>query len=113
MVQEETNCNSNYKPSKWYNKYIFPLIPIIRITKAGVHNTSGFSFKWLIFTIWTLDHPGFEFTVVVDTHWGFGFIGLFPYIRWAITIPCPMWLDRWISKHLNRDRNLNYLTNNY
>ena len=33
---------------------------------------------------------------------GFGFIGLFPYFRWVLAIPCPINLGMWMQKHLWR-----------
>ena len=91
-----------YRKEKWYNKNIFPLIPVIQIKKADQHNTSSFSFRWLFFTIWTLDSFQFEFTIVANTHWGVGVIGLLPYLRWVITIPCPEKLGIWIDRKLSR-----------
>lgn len=98
MVKE----NVNYKPRKWYNKYLFPLIPTLEIRKADKNNTWNFTFKWLIFTIWTIDSPSFELSVVADTHWGIGIVGLLPFFRWIIAIPCPEKLGMWINKHFSR-----------
>ena len=94
--------SGTYRKEKWYNKNVFPLIPVINIKKASKHNTSGFNFKWLIFTFWSLDSFAFEFAIVADTHWGIGFIGILPYLRWTITIPCPTRLGIWIDRKLNR-----------
>lgn len=91
-----------YRKEKWYNKNIFPLIPVITIKKSNEHNTSSFTFRWLFFTIWTLDSFHFEISLVADTHWGIGIIGILPYLRWAVTIPCPEKLGMWFSKNLNR-----------
>ena len=95
---------SNYKPRKWYNKHIFPLIPTMEVEKANDHNTSRFTFKWLIFTIWTIDSPSFELAIVADTHWGVGIIGLLPFFRWVIAIPCPEKVGMWIDRHFSRAR---------
>lgn len=91
-----------YRKEKWYNKNIFPLIPVITIKKADEHNTSGFNFRWLFFTFWSLDSFAFEMTIVIDNHWGIGIIGILPYLRWVIAIPCPEKLAIFISKHLHR-----------
>jgi len=96
---------SYFKPRKWYNKHIFPLIPTLEFKKANVYNTSGFTFKWLIFTIWTIDSPSFELTIVANTHWGIGIIGLLPFFRWVIAIPCPEKLGMWIDRNFSRSRN--------
>jgi len=77
---EQTVSGYNRK-QKWYNNYTFPLIPFLQIKKGDEHNTKGFTFRWLMFTIWTIDSFCFEFAFTADTHWGIGFKGLFPYIR--------------------------------
>jgi len=92
------------RKQKWYNMNIFSLVPILEIKKADQHNTSGFTFRWLFFTVWTLDSPSFEFAIVADTHWGIGFIGLLPYLRWIATIPCPEKLGIWIHRKFSRAR---------
>ena len=90
------------RKQKWYNKNIFPLVPILEIKKADQNNTGSFNFRWLFFTAWTLDSPSFEFAIVADTHWGIGFIGLLPYLRWVVTIPCPEKLGIWIDRKFSR-----------
>jgi hypothetical protein len=101
-MKEQANQSEHYKPRKWYNSHIFPLIPTLRITKKTEHNTSGFTFKWLFITLWTLDSFEFEFAIVATTHWGIGFVGILPRLRWVLSIPCPQSLDRWIYRNLNR-----------
>lgn len=91
-----------YRIEKWYNRNIFPLVPVITIKKADEHNTSGFTFRWLFFTFWSLDSFQFELSLVADTHWGIGLIGIFPYIRWVIAIPCPKKLGILIDRNLGR-----------
>ena len=91
-----------YRKQKWYNRNVFPLVPIITVKKADEHNTSEFTFRWLVFTIWTLDSFGFEFSLVATTHWGIGFIGILPYLRWVVAIPCPERLSILIYRKLNR-----------
>ena len=95
-------ASGRYRKEKWYNKNVFPLIPVIDLKKRNEHNTSGFTFRWLIFTFWTLDSFQFELAIVADTHWGLGFIGILPYLRWVIAIPCPEKLGMKISNLLNR-----------
>ena len=98
------------RKEKWYNKNVFPLVPVITIRKANEHNTSSFTFRWLFFTIWTLDSFSFELSVVATTHWGIGFIGILPYIRWVVAIPCPERLGILIDRKLGRRcRSLNGL----
>ena len=99
-----------YRKEKWYNKNVFPLVPVVTVRKANEHNTSGFTFRWLFFTIWTLNSFEFELAFVVTTHWGIGFIGILPYIRWVVAIPCPERLSILIDRKLNRrPRSLNGL----
>jgi hypothetical protein len=90
------------KTEKWYNRNIFPLLPVIERRKSNEHNTSSFSFRWLIFTFWTLDHFSFELSIVATEHWGVGVIGILPYLRWVIAIPCPESLGIKISNLLGR-----------
>lgn len=92
----------SYQKEKWFKKDIFPLVPIIRIRKSNGHIINNFTFKWLFFTIWTLDSFGFELSMVATTHWGIGFIGILPYLRWVITIPCPEKLGNLINRKLSR-----------
>ena len=94
----------NYRKEKWYNRYIFPLVPVLQIKKSDEYNTSGFSFRWLVFTFWSLDHFSFELSFNIDTHWGIGFSGIIPYLRWVIAIPCPEKVRIWIYKKLTRGR---------
>jgi len=93
---------SYYRKEKWYNKNIFPLIPVITIKKADQYNTRGFTFRWLVFTFWSLDAFQFELSFNIDTHWGIGVTFLLPYLRGVIAIPCPMRLAIFISKKLDR-----------
>lgn len=99
MAQYE--CGLNHS-KKWYKKQIFPLVPIIETRESDEHNTYHFSFRWLFITIWTLDSFEFEFSVVIDNHWGIGFVGILPYLRWVIAIPCPTELGMWMHKKLWR-----------
>ena len=92
-----------YRQEKWYNKNIFPLVPVLQITKADEHNTANFSLRWLFFTFWSLDNVQFELTLIADTHWGIGFVGLLPYLRWVITIPCPEKLGIWFDRNTSRN----------
>lgn len=91
---------------KWYSRNIFPLIPILEVKKSDEYNTSGFTFRWLFITLWSLDNIDFEISFVITSHWGIGFIGILPYLRWVLAIPCPEKLGIWIDKKFNRGRNL-------
>lgn len=91
-----------HRKEKWYNRNIFPLIPVVAFRKAGDHNTSNFTFRWLFFTFWSLDAFQFELSFNISTHWGIGFTFLLPYLRGVIAIPCPERLGYWIDRNLNR-----------
>lgn len=95
-------ASGEYRKQKWYNRNVFPLIPIVSIRKADQHNTSGFTFRWLFFTAWTLDAVEFEIAVTIDSHWGIGLKGILPYLRWCISIPCPEKIAIWIQRNLWR-----------
>ncbi len=86
------------KKQTWYNSYEFPFVPELIVKKANEHNSWGFQFNWLFLKIWTLDSFNFEFTIVASAHWGIGFIGIFPYLRWALCVPIPRPIERWFSK---------------
>ena len=90
------------RKEKWYNRTIFPLIPVVDFRKADQHNTTSLSFRWLVLTFWTLDGFEFEISLVANTHWGIGVIGILPYLRWRLTIPCPAGLGMWIDTKLTR-----------
>ena len=74
---------------KWYNKNIFPLVPILEIKKRDKFNTSGFTFRWLFITICSLDSLEFEFSITADANWGLGFTAIFFYMKWDVAMPCP------------------------
>lgn len=94
-----------YRVQRWYNLETFPLIPVITYKKSNRHNTSNFSFRWLVFTFWSLDSFQFELSFNMDTHWGIGVTFLIPYLRGVIAIPCPYKVGHFIDKHLSRKPN--------
>ncbi len=104
MMVEHCDNTVKYtrRKKRWYSSDIFPLVPVITTRRANEHNTSSFSFKWLFFTVWSLDAFEFEVTVVCDAHWGIGVVGVFPYIRWVVCIPCPYRLQYWVQRNLWR-----------
>lgn len=87
---------------KWYNHPKFPLIPQFQYKKGSEYSTSSFSFNWLFFTVWSLDSPAFELSIVCDGHWGIGIIGILPYLRWTATIPTSYRIDMWMHDNLTR-----------
>jgi hypothetical protein len=93
-----------FRNEKWYNKNIFPLVPVITIKKGDEQNTFSFTFRWLFFTLWTLDSFEFEIAITISTHWGIGLIGILPYLRWVVAIPCPMKLGMWWDKRFGRGK---------
>jgi hypothetical protein len=87
---------------KWYKHPKFSLLPVLTIKQANEHNTRGFQFDWLFVRLWSLDAFNFEFTIVADTHWGLGFVGILPYLRWTCCIPCPERVSMWAQRNLWR-----------
>ncbi len=96
-------ASGEYRKEKWYNRNIFPLVPVVNIRKEDKYNTSGFTFRWLIFTFWSLDQFTFEVSFNISTHWGIGVSGILPYLRWVIAIPCPERFGIWIDRKLSRN----------
>lgn len=92
------------RKEKWYNKNIFPLVPVLEIKSRDGEQKKGFVFRWMFLTVWDLDFPSFEVSVVADTHWGLGIIGILPYLRWVFTIPCPEKVSTWVYRNLNRNK---------
>ena len=80
----------------------FPLLPYLRIKQANYYETKSFCFKWLFFKIWTLDNFQFELSIVFDYHWGIGFAGILPYLRWVVAIPIPIKLKERFDKFTAR-----------
>lgn len=99
---EVATYSTTNKRETWYNIYKFPLIPQLDIKKANEHNSAGFTFRWLFFTIWTLDSFQFELTLVCSSHWGLCVIGLLPYLRWCVCLPIPESVSMWVSKYTYR-----------
>ena len=91
-----------YRKESWYNRNIFPLVPVIIIKKEDNPNTWGFTFRWLIFTFWTLDSFRLEISACIDTYWGLGVMFSLPYFRGVIAIPCPTELGRRLDRKLRR-----------
>lgn len=98
----QTACGVPSAPKKWYNSYIFPLVPQLEVREGDDYNTKKFTFRWLFFTFWSLDSFQFEISVVADTHWGLGFVGILPYLRWVVAIPCPVRIGMWVTRNLAR-----------
>jgi hypothetical protein len=98
----ETVCqNGTTRNYKWYQHWRFALIPLITKREGDECNTKSFTFRWLFLTFWTLDIPSLAIEFVCCSHWGLGFIGLLPYIRWSLTIPLPRKFQN-IEKVLHR-----------
>ena len=101
---EETPCvSSDYSlKRKWYNHHFFSLTPQLEIRKENKYNTSGFTFRWLMLTIWAMDAPGCEAAIVCDTHWGIGVTFSIFYLRIIFCIPCPDYIGVWSQRNLWR-----------
>lgn len=94
--------SETYKPRKWYTNDKFPLVPVLTIRQANEHNTKSFSLGWLFFRVWTLDSFSFEVAFVISEHWGIGFNGILPYLRWVVAIPLPFNFGMWVQRNLWR-----------
>lgn len=108
VVCEEKSKSPFQEKKRWYKYPEFPLVPLLIMRPKDEHNTGGFTFTWIFFKFWTLDAANFEVSVVADTHWGIGVIGILPYLRWVIAIPCPykvglIW-DKWTRRKTEYDR---------
>lgn len=101
MTEEKGLLNSE----PWYKKASFPLLPILKIKEGNEYNTPGFTFTWMGLQLWSLDSVEFELSIVISEHWGAGFVGILPYLRWALTIPMPNKISRWVRAHLYRKIN--------
>lgn len=75
---------------------------ILSTTSGNKYNPSSFSLNLGILKIWSLSHCSFEMGVVCDTHWGIGAIGIFPYLRWVLAIPCPEKFSMWFGDKTKR-----------
>lgn len=62
---------------------------ILRVRHGDKHNTTNFTFDIGIVKVWSMDSFQFEITAVANTHWGIGFVGLLPYLRWVVALPIP------------------------
>jgi len=100
----------NQLKKRWYCNKTFPLIPIIKIQKANEYRLFYFHFKWLFFTLWSTETPSIEIGFTMSTHWGIGFIGLLPYLRWACTIPIPFNVGCRIDEKLSRTNGIQLTT---
>ena len=105
MKQNNIKDNIHIQRNKWYNSYIFSLVPILSMRKSDKHNANGFTFDWLFIKIWSLEHIGFELAVNISTHWGIGITAIIPYLRIVICVPCPEWLAFKIDRNLSRSPN--------
>lgn len=75
---------------------------ILSTTGGNKYNAPSFSLNLGILKIWSLTHCSFEMGVVCDTHWGIGAIGIFPYLRWVLAIPCPEKFSMWFGEKTRR-----------
>ncbi len=84
-----------------YNSTLY-LGGILRTTEGNKYNAPSFSINLGILKIWSLTHCSFEMGIVCDTHWGIGAIGIFPYLRWVLTMPCPQKFSMWFGEKTKR-----------
>lgn len=83
-------CGSTYR-EPWYQKRVFPLIPIITFNKGDEWNSTRIGINWLFFMIWDSMTPWPEFNLYFEGH-GTGFrLCIIPYISFHFKIPFPYW----------------------
>ena len=97
---------------KWYNKNIFPLVPLLSTTEENGYRTSKFKFRWLFITIWSIDYLGFKLSVTFDFNYRFGLKGSCFYLMWSLLIPFPKKLNLWWDKLTTRRSKVLIHTNN-
>lgn len=83
----------------WWQLPQFPLVPMYEYRPADKWNCSQWSFSWLFFRYWSLDHVGLEMSAAFDvTSLGgsaFRLAFILPYTRIVLSVPLPLgWLDR-------------------
>lgn len=97
------NTHATTPPYKWYRDHRFSLLPTLEIRQPVAPRNEwdsgtpkGFSFKWLFIRMWSLKSAYLELSLVADTHWGIGIIGILPYLRWTLCVPMPPAIgERW------------------
>lgn len=82
----------------WYRWPPFPLAPMWEYRRGDKWNTNNWSFSWLFFRYWSLDHVEFKFDIGFDPAPGsllgggsafrIGFI--LPYTRLLFSVPLPI-----------------------
>ena len=87
---------------KWYNNQICPIVPMFWILKEDRCNTSGFYFKWLVFSIKSRDCFDFEIIITCSFTSGMGLNLMLLYLDIEICIPPPERLREWVKNNLWR-----------
>lgn len=82
----------------WYQRGIWPLLPIFELRRGDRYTTTEFSFNWLFLNVWShaAPHVGIEVQLGSEGFW----VRLeIPYlfIRFNI-VPVPHVLQEWIHK---------------
>ncbi len=87
------------RPPPWWQLPQFPLVPMWDYRPADKHNPSAWSFSWLFFRYWSLDHielkldVGFDVTGMGGSAFRIG--AILPYTRLMFSVPLPIgWLYR-------------------
>lgn len=98
------DIKTDEKPSRnvWWCNERFTILPLFTYKKANYHNTTKFSFRWLILKLWTIDAFDFEFAAFLDNHFGIGFSITLPYTRIVVSIEPRPKINEWIQSKLWR-----------
>lgn len=89
-----------HQKRRWYNKYFFPLVPVLSYEPGDNYKVSEFTFEWLFLKVWTLPTFGFQFSIVADFMQGVGIIIKVPYLRITLAIYLPALLSMRLDRRL-------------
>lgn len=98
----EKHYYTNKKTERWYNNYVFPLVPVVIVRKADEDTILMLSFKWMAIKLETMGAFMFEARFMLNAHNGLGADIFVPYLRFHFMIPCPTKVYNWICKNLYR-----------
>jgi len=83
----------------WWQLPVFPIVPQIEWIKGDNYNANGWSFCWLWFRLWSLEHFSFELSIELEQT-GLNVKAIIGWVRIVVrVIPIPYgWLDRFRRK---------------
>ena len=73
----------------WYRKHYFPILPMFERRDGNEWNCKSFSFSWLFFRVWSLEHFALEASIELEST-GLNVKFILPYLRVVVrVIPLP------------------------